>query len=230
MKTSLELNKVVLLGRTLEEYSLCFALNLGDWKNKTVLDLASGVSSFCVEANEQGVEVIAFDPIYELSPHAIKERCEADLDFVAATIGNVVAYKWDFYQTPQRMREFRERAYRKFLPDYAGKKETRYVAGKLPRLPFRDGQFTLTLVSYFLFVYEEQFDYEFHRESLKEMMRVTSGEVRIYPTVNFKGERARFLEKMIRDDSFAQFEFEEIATGFEFLRNSNFFLRVRRKI
>jgi hypothetical protein len=47
------------------------------------------------------------------------------------------------------------------------------VAGELPRLPFADGEFDLTLVSYLLFGYQDRFDYEFHRESILEIMRVT---------------------------------------------------------
>ncbi|MDB6025077.1 MAG: hypothetical protein JWM68_1300, partial [Verrucomicrobiales bacterium] len=66
MKDGLELNKVVLLGRTFEEYTRYFGLNLDELRGRKILDIASGVSSFCVEANEQGLETTAFDPIYDL--------------------------------------------------------------------------------------------------------------------------------------------------------------------
>lgn len=229
MKPGLELNKVVLLGRTFEEYRRYFGLKENELRGKRVLDMASGVSSFCAEANAEGIQVTAFDPIYELSREEIRNRCEQDLDFVTNEIGKVNAYKWDFYKTPEKMREFREKAYRLFLPHFTKAKDERYIFGKLPHSPFRDGQFDLTLVSYFLFVYEEQFDYEFHRQSLAEILRITSGEARIYPLVNFKAERSQFIERIKKESIFADWSFEEVQTDFEFLRNSNSFLRISRR-
>ncbi|MEO7297275.1 MAG: hypothetical protein ABI042_01715 [Verrucomicrobiota bacterium] len=229
MKQSLELNKVVLLGRTFEEYLRYFGLKEEQLKGKKILDMAGGVSSFCAEANAKGFDAKSFDPIYELSPEEIRLRCEPDLEFVSSEISKVAAYKWNFYKTPAGMRKFRERAYRLFLADFREQKENRYICGRLPRSPFRDGQFDLTLVSYFLFVYEEQFDYEFHRQSLQEILRITSHETRIYPLVNFKAERSGFVERIKNDSAFEDFSFEEVQTNFEFLRNSNSYLRIRRR-
>lgn len=227
MKQSLELNKVVLLGRTFEEYLRFFGLSEKELRGKKILDTASGVSSFCAEANAKGINVVAFDPIYGLSPEEIQVRCEPDLDFVIREVGKVAAYKWDFYQTPEKLRTFRERAYRLFLRDFTQRKGGRYIFGKLPGTPFRAGQFDLTLVSYFLFVYEDQLDYEFHRQSLVEILRITSGETRIYPLVNFKAERAKFIDPIRNDPAFKSFRIDEVATDFEFLKNSNSFLRIR---
>ena len=137
MKKSLELNKVVLLGRTFEEYLRYFDLNEKELRGKKVLDIAGGVSSFCAEANAKGFAVKSFDPIYELSPEEIQSHCEADLEFVIREVGKVAAYKWDFYKTPEKLRVFRERAYRLFLPDFTKQKSERYIFGKLPRTPLR---------------------------------------------------------------------------------------------
>lgn len=228
MKSGLELSKVVLLGRTFEEYRRYFGLDEAILRGKNILDIASGVSSFCAEANAKGISATAMDPIYEHAPEEIRHRCEADLEFVTNEIGKVKAYKWDFYKTPEGMRKYRERAYQLFLPDFARTKGTRYVPGKLPHTPFRDGQFGLTLVSYFLFVYEEQFDYEFHRQSIAEILRITSGEARIYPLVNFKAERSQFIERIKSEPAFSNWQFEEVKTDFEFLRNSNWYLRIAK--
>jgi hypothetical protein len=229
MKPGLELSKVVLLGRTFEEYRRYFGLDETALRGKNILDIASGVSSFCAEANAKGIPVTAMDPIYEHTPEKIQNRCEADLEFVTNEIGKVKAYKWDFYKTPEGMRRYRDRAYKLFLPDFARMKSEQYIFGKLPRTPFRDGQFDLTLVSYFLFVYEGQFDYEFHKQSIAEILRITSGEARIYPLVNFKAERSQFIERIKSEPAFANWKFEEVKTDFEFLRNSNSFLRIMRK-
>ena len=227
MKPELELNKVVLLGRTLDEYVRYFGLNVDDWRGKKVLDVASGVSSFCAEASEAGIQATASDLIYRFAADEIRAKCEPDLDFVTKEIGKVKAYKWDFYKSPEGMRRYRERAYKKFLEDFE-RNPNRYVFAKLPHLPFKDCEFALTLSSYLLFVYEDQIDYEFHKQSLLEILRVTADEARFYPLVNFRAERSKFVEQVKKDPAFHSFSFEEIATDFEFLANSNSYLRVTR--
>ncbi len=229
MKQGLVLDKVVLLGRTLDEYRRYFALDLPGLRGRRVLDVASGVSSFCAEARRSGLQVTAFDAIYELPAEEIECRCAADLNHVTDAIRDLQTYRWDFYESPEKLRRFREQAYRGFLEDYRRMGRTCYVPGRLPELPFRDDEFDLALVSYLLFVYDDQFNYEFHRRSVLEIMRVTSGEARMYPTVNFETHRSRWLDRLREDRTLAHLEFEEVRTDFEFLINSNFYLRVRRR-
>ncbi len=226
MKDGLVLDKVVLLGRTLEEYRHYFALDLEKLRGQAILDVAAGVSSFCAEARGLELDVTAFDPIYEWTGEEIQRRCEPDLDQVTQAIGNLKTYRWDFYQSPERLRRFRERAYRTFLADYRTGRGAWYMPGKLPALPFRGGQFDLTLVSYLLFVYEDQLDYEFHKRSLLEVLRVTRGETRCYPIVTFEARRCTYLDRLKEDHDLRKFRFEEVRTDFEFLVNSNYYLRV----
>jgi|SRR5580765_52313 len=226
MKQGLVLDKVVLLGRTLEEYRHYFALDLEKLRGQTILDVASGVSSYCAEACALGLDVTAFDSIYGWTADEIQRRCEPDLDQVTQAIGKLKTYRWDFYQSPERLRGFRERAYRTFLADYRTGRGTRYIPGKLPALPFREGQFDLSLISYLLFVYEDQFDYEFHKRSLLEVLRVTRGETRCYPLVTFEARRCIHLDRLKTDHDLRHFRFEEVRTDFEFLVNSNYYLRV----
>lgn len=226
MKQGLVLDKVVLLGRTLDEYRRYFALDLESLRGKDILDVASGVSSFCAEARASGLRVTAFDAIYEMSAEEIERRCEPDLDHVIDAVKGLKTYRWDFYQSPENLRRFRERAYRTFLDDYRRHGRTRYVPGRLPALPFADGQFDLTLVSYLLLVYEDQLDYDFHKRSLLEIMRVTRGEARLYPTVSFEAVRCGHLDRLKNDGELRHFGFEEVRTDFEFLINSNCYLRV----
>jgi hypothetical protein len=229
MKEGLVLDRVVLLGRTLEEYRRYFGLDLERLRGQPILDIASGVSSFCAEAHGLGLDVTAFDSIYEWTGAEIQRRCEPDLDRVTQAIGGLKTYRWDFYRSPERLRGFRERAYRDFLADYQTGRGTRYVPGKLPELPFRDAQFELSLVSYLLFVYEDHFDYEFHKRSLLEIMRVTRGEARCYPLVTFEARRCAYLDRLKSDRDFREFRFEEVRTDFEFLVNSNYYLRILRR-
>jgi SAM-dependent methyltransferase len=223
-KQGLQLDRVVLLGRTYDEYIRYFALEMEQWQGKKILDVASGVSSFCAEASALGHDVAAADRIYGTSPQELAPRCAIDLDHVIDSVRDLTVYRWDnFYGSPQRLRGLRERAYKTFLHDYQQHRE-RYVKVELPRLPFKDGQFDLTLVSYLLFVYEDQLSYEFHRKSVREIMRVTGREARIYPTVTFEAQRSEYLGRLAED--LADLKFEVVPTEFEFLRNSNNFLRI----
>jgi len=228
-KQGLILDKVVLLGRTFEEYVRYFALDPAALRGRAVLDVASGVSSFCAEANAQGINVTAFDLIYQFALEEIQSRCEPDLDRVAKTIGQARTYKWDFYQSPEGMRAYRERAYKAFLEDYRKHGGTRYISGNLPLLPFADRQFDVTLTSYLLFVYEDHFDYEFHKRSIIEIMRVTKDEARCYPVVTFEARRCSYIDRLKADADLAQFTFEQVKTDFEFLIGSNSFLRIRHQ-
>ncbi len=229
-RRGLNLDRVVLLGRTSEEYRHYFALADADLRHRRILDVASGVSSFTAESTTRGLDVTALDPIYALEADEIAHRCRRDLEHVLDSIGGLEVYRWKFYQNPERLRGFRERASRLFLADYAGRRGSRYRAGSLPGLPFADGSFDVGLVSYFLFAYEEQFDYEFHRASILELLRVSRGEVRIYPTVTFEGERSSYLNQLENDPALADLEFNLVPTDFEFLVGSNNYLRVRRKL
>jgi len=194
---------------------------------KRVLDVAGGVSSFCAEANKLGINVTSFDPIYSLPPEKIMERSEPDLESVYQAIGSVPTYRWGYYKNPQYMRELRKRSSSIFLSDCKTHPE-RYVAGELPRVSFADGEFDLTLVSYFLFAYQDRLGYEFHRDSILEIMRLTRDEARIYPTVTFEAQPSEYISMLRSDPELQNFAFTEIETDFEFLVNSNFFLRVAR--
>ncbi len=227
IKRGLQLDRVVLLGRTFEEYRRYFLLDPDDLAGKRVLDVAGGVSSFCAEANELGIIVTSFDPIYSLPPEKIMERSEPDLESVYREIGRVPTYRWDFYKNPEYMRALRKRASTIFLLDYKTHPE-RYVAGELPRLRFAEDEFDLTLVSYFLFAYQDRLDYEFHRKSVLEIMRVTRDEARIYPTVTFEAQPSKYIPMLRSDPVLQRFEFTETKTDFEFLVNSNSFLKVTR--
>ena len=91
----------------------------------------------------------------------------------------------------------------------------------MPRLPFADGEFDLTLVSYLLFAYQDRFDYEFHRDLILENMRVTRGGARIYPTVTFEAQPSEYIPMLQSDAALQALEFTEIETDFEFLVASN---------
>lgn len=221
----LQLDRVVLLGRTFDEYCGYFLLEPQKLRGQRVLDVAGGVSSFCAEANDRGVLATSVDPIYSMTGVEVARRSGPDLDQVIAGVRGLPTYRWTAYRDPEHVRELRERAVTRFLRDFPEHPE-RYRVGALPSLPFGSGEFDLTLVSYLLFAYHAHFSYEFHRDSILELMRVTRSEVRIYPTVTFEAEPSEYVARLQSDPACRNFSFEEVRTDFEFLVGSNSFLRI----
>jgi hypothetical protein len=225
----LQLDRVVLLGRTFEEYRQYFLLEPEKLRGKRVLDVAGGVSSFTAEANDAGIFATSVDPIYSLSPEEIARRSGPDLNKVIAGVRGLPTYRWTAYRNPEHVREFRERAVKRFLADFPEHPE-RYRVGSLPELPFADREFDMTLLSYLLFAYDANFSYEFHRDAVLGAMRVTKEEARIYPTINFEGEPSEYVARLEADPACSQFHFEIVRTDFEFLVGSNCFLRVTHRL
>jgi hypothetical protein len=94
----------------------------------------------------------------------------------------------------------RRSAAARFLADYAdGFVQGRYVGGALPRLPFTDKVFDLTLCAHLLFLYAARFDYVWHLAACRELVRVTAGEVRIHPVCGLGGQPYPELARLQAD-------------------------------
>ena len=93
------------------------------------------------------------------------------------------------------LRAQREKAYRGFVADYRQHGHARYIETEFPNSRFADGQFDLALVSHFLFLDDEQLDYDFHKHTLLELLRIAR-EVRLFPLVNMRTERASAIAKL----------------------------------
>ncbi len=222
-----ELEDIVIIGRTFEEYYKMFELNEISKDNK-VLDTASGVSSFCAEANLKGYNVTAADRIYSFPSHVIEKKCAKDLEVVLEKLHDVInSYKWDYYKDIDGLREKRESAYRAFITDFKEKGNSKYIRTEFPETQFEENQFTVALVSHFLFLYDEHLDYEFHKKTISELIKVTSHEIRIFPVVNLRYKRSLFLDKLMEDPEFADYEMEIKKVDYEFLKNGNEMLKIR---
>lgn len=110
MNKHLDLKTVVLMGRTFEEYYKMFDFDNELLKNEILLDAASGVSSFCAEANAKGFNVTASDKIYCLHPDEIETKCAKDLDSVMEQMPAIAdIYLWDFFKDIQSLKANREK-------------------------------------------------------------------------------------------------------------------------
>ena len=141
-----------MLGRTFEEYRRYFLLEPQELIGKTVLDVAGGVSSFCAEANNLGIKVTALDPIYSLPREKIRERFDPDLESVHRTIGLVPTYSWGFYKKSGLHAGVTRARIGYFFLGFR-KPSAALRRGRVASMPFADGEFDLTLVSYLLFAY-----------------------------------------------------------------------------
>ncbi|MEW6725831.1 MAG: hypothetical protein AB1327_02580 [Bacillota bacterium] len=202
----LDLKDVVLIGRTFDEYYRMFALDDLNPQTQRILDVASGVSSFCPEANSRGFNVIASDRIYRFSPYEIEEKCRKDLETVLTKLAEVMdLYNWDFFKTVDDLRAAREKAYKLFVDDFKLQGNKRYVFTEYPHSSFKDNQFDVSLVSHFLFLYDEHLDYGFHKNTILELIRVSSEEVCIFPLVNLRGKSRYLLRNCLKIPTFVHF-------------------------
>ena len=196
-----KLEKVVPFGRSFDEYSRMFNLSQEDF-NKTILGVGDGPASFNAEATEIGVKVTSIDPIYQFNGEQIQKRFNEVVDGIISQVKETPNdWVWKYHKSPEDLRRNRVEAMEKFLKDYdRGKQEKRYQVEELPELSFSDDRYDLGLCSHFLFLYSEHLDYQFHYDSIREMLRVCK-EVRIFPLLTLMLERSPHLDRIVEEIS-----------------------------
>ncbi len=229
MDKQLNLKNIFLIGRTFEEYYKMFDLdNLH--KDELILDVASGVSSFCAEANAKGYNVTASDRIYISSPLEIEQKCRQDLDEVMKQLPDVAdLYVWNFFKDIQALKSRREKAYKLFIEDFKNHGTKRYMPVEYPSSGFIDDQFNISLVSHLLFLYEDHINYDFHRKIILELLRITSKEIRIFPLVNLKGKKSPFVDALLHDRDFERFKISIEKVDYEFMKNGNEMMTITQR-
>lgn len=219
--------------RSLDEYVRMFSL-AEDWMKRypTVLDAAAGMSSFTVDARSSGIRAVAADPAYGMSMDEMQARGRSEMAEAAAKLERMAhLYDWSYYGSLEEHRSRRELSFERFLRDYGANAEHgAYVRAALPQLPFADGAFSLVLCSHFLFLYREQFSFDFHRAAVLEMLRVTKpgGEIRIYPLVDFQSRQDPQTDTLFAELAAAGGQVELIPSGLPFIPGSSRLLRVVR--
>ncbi|MBV6701426.1 phage tail protein [Kitasatospora aureofaciens] len=176
---------LLVTSRPLDEYCGLFGLTRARLAAVPgpVLDCPGGAAGLPAEARALGCHVIAADPAYALPPPEVAAHALA----ARAAMAAAMAARPELYP-PARLRPYDrylrswDRARRLYTADSAAHPE-QYVAAALPRLPFADGAFALTLSGYLLFAYPERFGPRRQLDALVELVRVTApdGEVRVYP-------------------------------------------------
>lgn len=221
----LNLERVVFIGRTWNEYISMFHLSEDELQGRKIFDCPGGPSSFSSESRQKGLDVTAADLAYRESPEVLEAKGLEDIAHtmihMERTKGN---YSWDFFKTVKDLEDHRRRALADFIKDMRNARG-RYASAILPNLPFQDHAFDMTLSSHFLFMYADRLSYDFHLKTILELLRVTKDELRIFPLVDLSGHRYPYLHQIIAKIRDEGWETKEIRVPYEFQRNANTMLK-----
>ncbi len=225
----MKLENVVLWGRNLKEYQSMFKLSKEDMQSKKILGCGDGPSSFNFEVTKLNGNITSIDPIYQFSKDEIKKRIDETSSIVSQQLKqHQNDFVWKNIKSVDELIYIRLTAMSNFIKDYDnGKKEGRYIHQELPKLSFEDNSFDLVLSSHFLFLYSEHFDLQFHIDSIVEMCRVSKNEVKIFPLLDLKNQKSKFLEPILEMLKRKGFETKIIKTDYEFQKGANELLSIK---
>jgi hypothetical protein len=223
MRERIQLDEFAFYGRTLAEYTRFFDLDLAALKGHSLLDCPAGAASFVAEARAIGIQAVAIDPLFSESVEKLRANSEADIESVVRKAQAVShLFVWDYYKDPEDLRAARRMAAERFLADFpAGRSKGHYCAAKLPYLPYPEKTFDLVLSGHFLFTYSDILSYDFHLSALKELVRVSRHEVRVYPVAGTDSKPYPRLVGLRRELGASGVNSELRRVPFEFQRGSN---------
>jgi hypothetical protein len=225
---AVKLEKVVPFGRSLDEYQRMFSLTKLDLE-RSIIGVGDGPASFNAEATKLGRKVISIDPIYQFSSEEIYQRFEQVVDNIIEQVRVTPNdWVWSYHQSPDDLKNNRVKAIKTFIGDYeTGKIEGRYQLEALPKLSFKNNEYDLALCSHFLFLYSQHYDYQFHYNSILEMLRV-SREVRIFPLLTLMLERSPYLERIINELSQKGYQVKIVRVSYELQKGGNEMLVIKK--
>ncbi len=226
----MELPDVSFFGRTFEEYTRFFALDPVALRRCAVLDVAAGPSSFTAEAVRHGIDAVAVDPRYGRPGTELSAQARADYRRMFAQMrAKPRLFRLKSFKSLAAAETDRRAAAARFLADYEGNhRHGRYVRAALPQLPFLDQGFSLVLCAHLLFTYADRFDYAWHLAACRELVRVTTGEVRIHPVCGSAGRPYVELDRLRRDLAADGVRSDIVPVDYEFFRGSHSMLVLRR--
>ncbi|UPM43915.1 class I SAM-dependent methyltransferase [Halocatena salina] len=222
----LEVDGFALIGRTFEEYVHMFDLDPAALAGQTVLDCPSGVGSFVRTANDHGINAMGVDIAYGKSTARLLQLANTDHKRVVAQLREKSSlFEWGFYGDTDGRSRYLKRAYEEFLDDFEDNRD-RYVHAALPVLPFNSDSFSVVLSAHFLFLYGDRLDREFHLPSLRELARVATEEVRVFPLSELDTNRYHELDSIVKTLETEGYTTEQVSVPFEFQRGATEMLRI----
>lgn len=213
------LGDIIVTARPFDEYAAMFDLRDDDLLGGAVLDCPAGASGFAAGARARGADVTAVDPEYARRHTDLVARARRDTEYGNRYVrDNPGTYAWGFFRDEADHLARRMAAVDAFDSDRRVHGE-RYVAAALPHLPFDDRAFRLVLSSHLLFVYPDHFAYDDHLTFARELLRVASGEVRIFPLVDTTTAPWPHLTRLRADLEGEGVRADVRRVGYEFIRN-----------
>ena len=226
--TKLDLERIIFIGRTFEEYLDMFSLSVEALKGKKILDCPAGACSFTAVSHKLGLDVTACDIAYYYSGEDLKNKGLQDVEHAMHNMEKAKSnYIWDYFKDVEGLRKHRLSALENCTGDMV-KSSERYVPVTLPSLPFKDDEFDFLLSAHFLFMYADRLDYQFHIETVNELLRVIKEEIRIFPLVDLEGKRYEHLDKFISYIIDKGCSVEEVKVPYEFQANANSMLVIKK--
>ena len=225
MNNRLKIKGPIFSGRSYYEYLKMFNLRPENLKNVKILDCAAGASSFTARMNKKGFDVKAVDLLYNKKPTFLHNRCKYHLNALVNALSDLNhLFVWDFFDNLDELKKIRMKSCQEFYEDYKNNRKN-YIKADLLKLPFKDNSFPLVLNSHLLFIYDHRFNYDFHKKSIIEMLRVSSKELRIYPLVKHKAIKSDYVKKII-DDLNKKMDIKIEDVDYEFRKGANEMMRI----
>ncbi|HVX46890.1 MAG TPA: methyltransferase domain-containing protein [Mycobacteriales bacterium] len=217
------IGEILVSSRSFAEYRSMFRLTDSDLRQR-ILDCPGGASGFTAGAVAAGAAARACDPLYGIPAEELSGVIAANRRRAQAYIrAHPDEYEWKFFADPDDYEREREESAQAFVTDYRARSQ-RYVAAALPRLPFPDDSFDLVLCSHLLFAYADRFELGFHLDAIRELMRVCSGEVRIFPLFSMGARPQLDLEPLVTALAAEGFRTDRVEVDYRFQRGEPFIL------
>lgn len=226
----IDIEYVAFYGRCFDEYRQFFGLDTASLVGKSILDCPSGAASFAAEAAHFGIRTTAVDPMFCQPVSELTKAGSRDIQHVLEKARAVPQmYNWNYFKNYQELEASRINSLALFERDFIEQATAnRYINATLPDLPFSDGEFDLVLSGHFLFCYGNRLSFDFHLQSIRELLRVSSGEVRIYPIRGLDAEPYSQYEKLFTCLSAEGIAVAHRRTTYEFIKGWNEMLIVTR--
>ncbi|QPA33027.1 class I SAM-dependent methyltransferase [Thermaerobacillus caldiproteolyticus] len=227
--TKLDLERIVFIGRTFEEYMDMFSLSMEELKGKKILDCPAGACSFTALGNKLGLDVTACDIAYYHSVEDLELKGLQDIEHAMEHMEKAKNnYIWDYFEDIEGLRKHRLSALKDCVNDMR-ESNGRYVPVTLPSLPFKDAEFDVILSAHFLFMYADRLDDQFHITTLNELLRVSKEEIRIFPLVDLEGKRYTHLDHLVSYLIENGCTVEEVKVPYEFQKNAHSMLKIKKR-
>jgi hypothetical protein len=114
--------------RSYEEYQEMFMLEQDFLGKGTILDIASGASSFTAELNQRGFKAMAVDPLYKLSIEEIGSLGRKEIKIASQKLSqNENLFVWNYYNSLEHHDDIRNCSLNQFINSYKRDEKKKYT-------------------------------------------------------------------------------------------------------